>query len=58
MREEIGREFEPHERELHDEVVVRLRAELGDGFDNARLEGAAMTRSEAMGLVVESLAGS
>ena len=57
-REEIGKEFEPHERELHDEVVVRLQAELGDGFDSARLEGVAMTTSEAMGLVVESLAGS
>ena len=58
MREEIGREFEPHERELHDEVVVRLQTELGDGYDSARSEGVAMTRSEAMDLVVESLAGS
>jgi len=55
IREEIGRELEPFERELHDEVLVRLQEELGGEFEAARLEGVAMSRSEAMVLVVEYL---
>ena len=55
LREEIGKELEPFQRELHDEVLVRLQEELGDEFEAARLEGVAMTRSEAMALVVEYL---
>jgi hypothetical protein len=55
IREEIGRELEPFERELHDEVLVRLQEELGDEFEAARLEGVAITRSDAMALVVEYL---
>ena len=55
IREEIGKELEPFERELHGEVLLRLQEELGDAFEAARSEGAAMTRSEAMALVVECL---
>jgi tetratricopeptide (TPR) repeat protein len=55
IREEIGKELEPFQRELHDEVLKRLREELGAEFEAARLEGFAMTRSEAMALVVEHL---
>jgi predicted ATPase/class 3 adenylate cyclase len=55
IREEIGKELEPFQRELHDEVLVRLQEELGDAFEAARLEGASMTRSEAMAVVVEFL---
>jgi hypothetical protein len=55
IREEIGKELEPFERELHDEVLKRLHEELGDEFEAARSEGVAMTRSEAMGLVVQYL---
>jgi predicted ATPase len=55
IREEIGKELEPFQRELHDEVLVRLQEELGDEFEAARLEGFAMDRREAMALVVEYL---
>ena len=56
IRDEIGEELEPFERELHDDVVVRLQEELGnDEFEAARLQGLAMTTSEAMALVVEYL---
>ena len=55
IREEIGKELEPFQRELHDEVLMRLQEELGEEFEAARLEGAAMTRSEAMALVAEYL---
>jgi len=55
LREEIGKELEPFERESHDEVLVHLQEELGDEFEAARLEGSAMARSEAMALVVEYL---
>jgi hypothetical protein len=55
IREEIGKELEPFQRELHDEVLVRLQEELGDEFEAACLEGAAMTGSKAMALVVEYL---
>ena len=55
IREEIGRELEPFQKELHDEVRVRLQEELGDEFEAAHSEGAAMTRGEAMALVVDYL---
>jgi predicted ATPase len=55
IREEIGKELEPFEKELHDEVLVRLQEELGDEFAAAHLKGFAMARSEAMALVVEYL---
>ena len=55
IRDEIGKELEPFQRELHDEVLVRLQDELGDEFEDARLEGFAMARSEAMAIVTEYL---
>jgi predicted ATPase len=55
IREEIGKELEPFEQALHDEVLARLREELGDTFEVTRLEGSAMTLSDAMALVVEYL---
>ena len=55
IREEIGKEHEPFQRELHDEVLVRLQEELGEEFEAARLEGFAMATSEAMALVAEYL---
>jgi predicted ATPase len=55
IREEIGKELEPFEKALHDEVLVRMQTELGDAFEDARLEGVAMTASEAMALAVEYL---
>ena len=55
IREEIGKELEPFERELHDEILARLQEELGDEFEAVRSEGFAMARSEAMALVVEYL---
>jgi predicted ATPase/class 3 adenylate cyclase len=55
IREEIGKEHEPFQKDLYDELLVRLQEELGDEFEAARLEGVAMTTSEAMALVVEYL---
>ena len=55
IREEIGKELEPFETELHDEVLVRLREELGDEFEAARSKGVAMTTGEAIALVSEYL---
>ena len=53
IREEIGKELEPFEEELHDEVLARLQEALGDEFEGARSEGAAMATSVAMTLFVE-----
>jgi predicted ATPase/class 3 adenylate cyclase len=55
IREEIGKELEPFEKELHDEVLARLQDELGDEFEAARLEGVAMATSDAIALVVKYL---
>ena len=56
MREEIGKELEPFERELHDEVLMHLQEELADEFEAARREGVEMARNDAMALVLEYLA--
>ena len=55
IREEIGRELEPFERELHEDVLARLERELGDEFEAIRSEGSDMSISESMALAVEYL---